>query len=186
MRHSEERVMPVDVSQTVEFQASPVRFFLLIITALGCGVLSFTAAWRIWPSVAPGSFLQFAGWLGMPLFLGGSLAVVWRYLKSGLPVIKLSPEGFWDSRLSSAFVPWSDVEKLSVWEYKNNRALVLKVSDATWHEIPLSKMARWTRAANRSLGANGLCVVATEFSINFDELFQVFAAYIKAHGGKAD
>lgn len=178
--------MPVDVNQNVEFQASPVRLFLLAMLALGFAILSFTAAWPLLASVTPGSFVQLAGWVGMPLFFGSFLVLARRYLKSDLPTIELSPQGFRDSRLSSALVSWANVENLSVWDYKSNKMLIVKVSDATWRKLPLSRMARWTRAANRSLGINGLCIATTEFSIKFDELFGIFAAYLEAHGGKVD
>ncbi|TPM41614.1 STM3941 family protein [Mesorhizobium sp. B2-3-4] len=173
--------MLVDVNQTTEFRASSVRLFLLSALALALTAASFALAWPLLPNVSPGSFAQFAGWVGMLLFFGAFLLVGWRCIRSDVPVIKISPTGIFDSRLSSAVIPWPEIEDMSVWNYRNNKIVVLKISDPAWRELPLTRMARWTRSANRSMGADGLCIATTEFGVKFEDLLQTITAYADAH-----
>ncbi len=177
--------MAVDVNQTVEFRASAVRLFLLAALTLACAAVSLAAGWPVLPNVAPGSFVQFAGWAGTLLFFTAFLLKGSRCLKSNIPIIKLSPAGLWDSRVSSAFIPWPEVEKVSVWNYRNNKVVVLKISDAAWRKLPLARMARWTRVANQSVGADGLCIATTEFGVKFDDFSQAVDIYFQAFSGKA-
>lgn len=176
--------MPIDVSQTVVFRASAMRLFLLATLAFTCAAVSLAAGWPVLPSVVPGSFVQFAGWMGTLLFFAAFLLIGWRCLTGNVAVIKLSPAGLWDSRLSSAVVPWSEVEKISEWNYRHNKIVVLKISDAAWNGLPLARMARWTRSANQSMGADGLCVATTEFGVTFDDFFQAVVTYFDAYGAK--
>ncbi|QKD00331.1 STM3941 family protein [Mesorhizobium loti] len=174
--------MPIDVNQTVVFHASAMRLLLLATLALACAAVSLAAGWPLLPNVVPGSLAQFAGWLGTLLFLSAFLLMGWRCLIGKIPVIKLSPVGFWDSRLSAAVVPWSEVENISAWNCRHNKIVVLKISDAAWKGLPLARMARWTRSANQSMGADGLCVSTAEFGVTFDAFFQTVVTHFDAYG----
>jgi len=43
-----------------------------------------------------------------------------------------------------------------------------------------SRIARWSRGANRALGADGLCVAAQGLTIKFDSLLALSMAYAAA------
>lgn len=177
--------MLVDANQTMEFRASPVRLFLLASLALALTAVCFALGWPLLPNVASGSFAQFIGWVGMAVFFGAFLLMGWRCLTSDVPVIKISPAGIWDSRLSSAFIPWSEIENVSLWNYRHNKIIVLKISDLAWRDLPLARMARWTRSANRSMGADGLCIATTEFGVKLADFFQTLTAFHAAHNANA-
>ena len=100
-------------------------------------------------------------------------------------MLTLSPQGFRDIRISPEFIPWSVVENLSIWRYRNTKTVVVKVSEAVWRDFPLSRMARWTRSANANLGVDGLAIGTVELATGTDELLAMMRAFAVAHGGKA-
>ncbi|TGQ83774.1 hypothetical protein EN850_03245 [Mesorhizobium sp. M8A.F.Ca.ET.207.01.1.1] len=178
--------MQIDVQQPLEFRSSPIRLGLIAAGALGMSAVGLALGWRLLPGVAPGSFKQFAGWAGAVFFAACFVVAVWRLFGTGRPTLSLSPAGFRDIRMSSAWVPWAAVEKLSVWGAPGSRFIVVKVSEAVSRSLPLTRSARWTQSANKSLGVDGLAVSVTEFSGDFNDFFAAFVQYAKAHGGLAD
>ena len=175
--------MNADTGRTVEIRASPLRLFLLGCGGLAAGVLSY---WIARTYAGTGSFREFIGWVGV-VFCGlVVLVALWRALRMREPMLILSPEGFRDTRISSQFIPWPMVENLSIWRYRNTKIVVVKVPDSVWRDFPLSRMARWSRSANASLGADGLAIATVELRTTSDELLATMKAYTAAHGGKAE
>jgi len=179
--------MQLNVNQTLKIKAPLIQSYLILAACFACGVLGSVATWPFRPTnVVPISLVQFAGWIGMTLFLIGSIVAIYAHLRSGPSFIKLSPEGFLDSRLLLISIPWSEVEKLSVSPHTTigDRAIVIKISDAAWNKLPFPRRMRWARSANRLFGIDGLSIRTAEFNLKFDDLFEIFTAYCNAHGGK--
>jgi hypothetical protein len=55
---------------------------------------------------------------------------------------------------------------------------VISVAPAVEERLGLTRMARWTRGANRSLGADGLCIGAQGLPLSFDDLGRLVAAHL--------
>jgi hypothetical protein len=176
--------MQIDVSRKVEIRASPFRLILVAAGALTMSALGIAIGWRLLPDTAPGSFKQLMGWAGAGFFAACFLAALSRLSRARQPTLLLSPEGFMDTRLSSEYVPWSVVQKLSTWDRHGTRMIIVTVPEPIWRTWPLTRLARWTRSPNRWLGVQGFAVVATEFDLKFDDLLELFTVYCKAHGGR--
>jgi hypothetical protein len=48
--------------------------------------------------------------------------------------------------------------------------------------LGLTWVARWTRAANRLLGIDGLCIAVSGLKIDYDTLLQITLEYARASG----
>ncbi len=61
--------------------------------------------------------------------------------------------------------------------------MVLDVDPAVEAALLLSRIARWSRAANKQLGADGLCVTAQGLKMGYDELLMTTSVYAEAAHG---
>ncbi len=153
----------------IEIQGSPVKLFGLTILGMGMTVLSALVAFQYIP-VEDGSFNQFMGWLGM-LFFGLAAAIgISRLFTFNKTVMTLSPAGLLDTRVSVRPVPWDAIEDFGVWEMQRQKIIVISVPPEMEVSIGMTRMARWSRAANAKLGADGLCFSAAGLSMSHAEL----------------
>jgi hypothetical protein len=76
------------------------------------------------------------------------------------PVVTVTPEGIRDTRVAAEVIPWSAITGISTWQYRGQKIMVLAVDPATESGLTLTRIARWSRGANRALGADGLCIAA--------------------------
>jgi hypothetical protein len=130
--------------------------------------------------VPPGSLVEFAGYAGTVFFGASTVLAVWRTFTTHGPVVTITQEGIRDVRVAAEFIPWGAVSDLKVWESNGQRTMVLAVDPAVEDRLGLTRIARWTRRANRALGADGLCVTAQGLKIGFDELLATSLAYARA------
>ena len=96
------------------------------------------------------------------------------------PVITITQEGIRDRRVAAELIPWSAVRGIKIWEYRGQRVMVFAVDPTVETGLDLTRTVRWTRDANRSLGADGLCVTAQGLKIGFDDLLETTVAYARA------
>lgn len=99
-------------------------------------------------------------------------------------VVTLSPQGIRDIRIAPEVIPWSAIRNVSTWKSQSQRIMVLDVDPETESRLPLSKIARWTREANKKLGADGLCVTAQGINTDYDGLLDATLAYWQDRAAK--
>ena len=158
----------------IEIQGSPVKLFALTILGMGMTVLSALVAFQYIP-VEDGSFNQFMGWIGM-LFFGLATAIgISRLFTFNKTVVTLSSAGLHDTRVSARPVPWDSIQDIGVWEMQRQKIIVISVPPETEASIGLTRMARWSRAANAKLGADGLCFSAAGLSMRHEALLAAIA-----------
>jgi hypothetical protein len=167
--------MMIDTHRTVEIEASPIR--MLGLAALGL-VVTAVCAVLVVPGVAPGR--ELIGYVSVAFFGALTLVHLWRTITIRGPVITISPEGIRDTRVAADLIPWSAINDISICQYRNQRIMVLAVDPTVEAGLRLTRIARWTRGANRSLGVDGLCVMTPELKIGFDELLTTTQAYAQA------
>jgi hypothetical protein len=119
--------------------------------------------------------------VGVAFFGLCTWGILRRLLNASGPVVTLSPEGIRDTRVAKEPIPWSAVTGISTWEYRGQKAMVLAVSPGVEDRLGLTRMARWTRGANRALGADGLCITAAGLKIDYATLLQTSQDYADAH-----
>jgi hypothetical protein len=101
-------------------------------------------------------------------------------------VIKLSPRGFVDVRISPKLVPWTVVQGIFSWRDRNTRIILVKVAETVWQDPSISHLAHWSRSANASLGMDGLPIAAVELWVKFDDLLEMMTAYAATYSKMSD
>ena len=168
--------MTTDTSRTLVIESSPRKLLVLV----GIGGLMTAASLAVaflLPSIA--LLYRSVGYFGAAFFGLCTCAAVWRLLTSRGPVITISPEGIRDTRVAAVVIPWSAVTGISTWEYSGQKAMVVALKPGVEEGLGLTSMARLTRDANRALGADGLCVAASELKIDYDTLLQTSMDYAR-------
>jgi hypothetical protein len=170
--------------RTLEIESSPAK--LLFLVGICVVMTAASIALVVLPAeMLPDMVLSYAkakivGALGAVFFGLCTVVVVWRLFTSQGPVITISPEGIRDTRIASEVIPWSAVTAISTWQFKGQKAMVLGMKPGIEARLGLTRTARWTRSANRSLGADGLCVTASGVKIDYDTLLRTCVAYANA------
>jgi hypothetical protein len=173
---------PIDTSRTIEIEIAPATWVKLIGLSALCVFVSASIAFD-WihrkPADSPDRLI---GWWG--LAVSGPMLVfgLWRLLTRRGPVVTISPEGIRDIRIQRAFIPWNAVRGVATWEYGRSKFLVLALDPAVQKSLPFSWLARLLRGLHRLFGPEGLYIVASGLSMDFELLVRIVRAYARQHG----
>jgi len=185
--------MAINTSGTLEFRSSPGRLLALALAGVVMIGLSAVLAFRLLPGIPAGSFAEFAGMAGLLLFGALTLYALWLASRGNRIVVTLTPNGIRDLRVAAREIPWTAVTGVSTWKpatpggsaLAETRVVVLAVDPQVEAGLELTRIARWTRDANRSHGADGLAVTAAGLHATHEELLGAIEAYRQA-AGRAD
>jgi len=172
--------MAVDTSRVLEIESSPGKMLRLVGIGVVMTALSAAIALALLPGI--GSYQQIWGYAGLVFFGLATAVALWRLFATHGPVVTIAPDGIRDTRVAAEFVPWSAVTGISTWEFAGQKVMVLKVEPACESGLTLSVATRWSRGANRALGADGLAITAQGLKIDYQTLFDTSRAYAQAHG----
>jgi hypothetical protein len=164
--------------QIIEIQSSPGKLIgLLFLGVLMTAASAFVALGGI---AQPGSYIEFIGWVGV-VFFGAILGlIVYRMFNAKDVLVTITPEGILDKRVAARIIPWAAVRKVSVWEMQRQKVIVLDVPTDVEGSIQMTRMARFTRGPNKSLGADGLCLTAAGLKISHEKLLEAVLAHVEA------
>jgi len=171
--------MSTNGTDVVEIKTSAPRTLGLVLLSMLLTAFCAAIALDALPGERVDIFNRALGIVGVLFFGGGTAAWLWRLRRSRGTVLTISREGIRDTRIAPETIPWSAVRKVSTWEYSGQRILVLDVDPAVERTLHLSAIARWTRSANRKLGADGLCIATHGLKINYDELFELVRRHVQ-------
>jgi hypothetical protein len=178
--------MTIDTSTTLSILPSRGKMLGLLVLGILMTAAAAAVAFHLFP-VRRGSLTEFLGGdVGTLFFALCTLLIAWRTVSAvgGAPVVTLSPDGIRDMRVAAETIPWSAVTKISIWQSQGQRVIVLAVEPAVEQQLTLTRIARWSRGANKMLGADGLCVTAQGLKTSFDTLRAATIAYAEAWRGQ--
>lgn len=165
-----------DTSRTLTIESSPGQQFRLV----GLGVLMTAVSVIVvfLPGVPTFGKLV-GGYFGIVFFGLCTGVALLRLLSSRGAIITISPEGISDTRVAAALIPWHAVTRISTWQYRGQKCIVLTLEPGVEAGLGLGRIARWTRGANRLLGADGLCIVASGLKVDHETLLQTCRDYAR-------
>ncbi|WP_434424556.1 STM3941 family protein [Nannocystis pusilla] len=175
---------PVDTSRTIELLHSPLKMFGVLVAGVLMTSLSLVFVLPVFPELGSDPVTHAIGIVGT-LFFGLCTIMIVRQWFTLEAVITISPAGLRDVRVAREFVPWSAIERLSTWTLQGQSILVVAVAPEVESRLTLTRTARWTRGANRKLGADGLCITAHGLKLDFASLAALVHAYAAAYGAPA-
>jgi hypothetical protein len=171
--------MSVEATGIVEIKQSPLRMLGLIAIGIVLTALCVGIAFHLFPDLQASLYQEFMAYVGVVFFSLCTIIGLWRLLSVSGPVVTITPEGIRDTRVAAQVIPWSAITGISTWQYRGQKIMVLAVDPATESGLTLTRIARWSRGANRALGADGLCITAAGLSIKYDALLQTCMAYVR-------
>ncbi len=172
----------MDRSATLFIGVSPWRMLLIAAGAFAMAGLSALIAFHLVSTERITATQQVAAVVGVPFFGLCGLVAVWRVAGLRGPVVTLSPEGFRDVRVAPDLIPWSAIRAVTTWQHRRQRAMVLAIRPEVERSLALTPIARWTRGANRRLGADGLAISAVGLTIRYDDLLAETTARLRDAG----
>lgn len=105
--------------------------------------------------------------------------IVWRALTMGAAVT-LAPEGLRDARIAAEFIPWRAIEAVSTYTIAGESFVIVAVAPVFEARLKLSAITRWTRGANRAIGADGLAIAPQGLAIDCATLQAAIAVRVAA------
>jgi hypothetical protein len=160
-----------DTSRTIEFRASPSRQLMLLAFSVMSTAIAAALAFRPFPNMPNDPATVSAGYTGIAFFGFCAAVAIWRLIATWGPVVTVSPEGLRDVRVSAEPIPWRSIKSISTWQMQRQAVLVVAVDPETEARLPLTRVARWTRNATRSLGADGLIVSSQGLRVGYPTLY---------------
>lgn len=174
----------IDVKTETTYVANPIRMLLLGVLGIGMTALSFAVAWPLLPDGSPAAAPQAVAWFGVAFFGLCTVLIFSRAFGKGRPTLTMSPRGFSFNGVSSEIIPWRDVTNVGHWKMQGTRMIVVGVTEDVWRSPHITRSARWSRSANKALGADGLAIPSTGMPVSFEEMLSTFLAYAQAYMGR--
>ncbi len=171
----------IDTAKTIEVRGAPMALVGFLVLGLIMTGASLLLVLPMFTGQADGDLAQFVGLIGTLFFGACTTAILYRLLTSFKALLVISPYGIRDTRVAAEFIPWSAIRGISTWEMQGQKVMILEVDPVVEAGLSLTRIARWSRGPNRSLGADGLAVSAQGLKISFDDLLKTAVAYAEAH-----
>jgi hypothetical protein len=163
--------MSTDTSRTIEFYTSPARLItLLLFSTMSTGIAA-ALAFRLFPNMINDPAATSAGYTGMVFFSFCSAVAIWRLIQQRGAAVTLSPAGLRDVRVAAEPIPWRAIKSIATLQMQRQMVLVVTIDPAEEGRLTLTRVARWTRNANRRLGAHGLVVSPQGLTVGYPTLF---------------
>jgi len=158
--------------EKIEFRYSHWRMASLLISSLGFVALGIAMIIGAIPGAGGGSFREFIAYVCILLFGGAAIVIGRQWLGNSGPVVTFTDKGVTDTRIAKEEIPWSAVQNLAMWQYGRQKSLVLTLDPEVEAGLSLTRIARWTRGPNKSLGVDGLCIASAGLNTSFDNMMQ--------------
>jgi hypothetical protein len=175
MRHRDAaaRISEISWLSVVEIHRSPWRAVGLFLACCGFTAIS---AWMVYAhpgtgrrAVTPGSFAEFAAYVGVVFFGLCAVLMVPKLFQRG-PVVSVGPWGIFDRRLSTDWIPWEAIRSVTPVQIQRQRMLVLEVDPKADSGLPWTKRARRMARMNRAFGPYGYWMGAADLRGGFPAL----------------
>jgi hypothetical protein len=178
-RQAADRISESSRVDVVEIHRSPWRALAILLASAGFTGL---CAWMIYAhpgtgrrAVAPGSFAEFAAYVGLAFFGLCTVLIVPKLFQRG-PVVSVGPRGIHDRRLSTDWIPWETIRSITPVQIQRQRMLVLEVDPAVDADLPWTKRARRMARLNRAFGPYGYWMAAADLRGGFPALLETISA----------
>jgi hypothetical protein len=119
------------------------------------------------------------------LFFGACAWFIGKKIRANEPGLIVEPGGFSDRSSATAvgWVPWSDIDHLSVVEVQGNRFILVQVRNPDTYLARAGGLARKAMEMNARLYGSPVFLSATGLQVSFDELFRVIKQGLDRYQG---
>lgn len=144
---------------TLVIYRSKLKMILLLLGAVAFVGLGAFIAKVTYAEQGAGAFGVFIGIVCI-IFFGFCGVLILVKVFDGRPAVEFLKEGLLVRDISALPINWLDIVAARLISYRNQPIIELILSPAAEQSLPFTRMVRYTRAANRGLGINGVCLSA--------------------------
>jgi hypothetical protein len=166
----------------IEIGYSSLRLLRLV----GVGFLMTSAsaamAFNWYNSTNIGTFRTAVGYFGVAFFGLATCISIWLLISSRKPVVFIRRNGIRDTRISDELIEWRSVEKISIWQYRRQKLVMLKVTPLVAKRLVGSGLRRVLSLASKALGADGVTINTAALSMDAETLFDTCRRYSATAG----
>lgn len=175
--------MQIQTSQIRAFRGSLIKLSLMSVGGILTTALSalIAAGWH--PRAQPTSSGEILGYVGVLFFGSATYLTLKRLASIRSPILTLTPDGFFDVRISTAPISWSVVDDVTTWKRFGQKLVALRIAGPEIDRLPLTRIAKWNLGINRTLGAGELHLGAHDLPLGHRELLELCIAYVAAARG---
>ena len=164
----------------IEIGYSASRMLGLVGLAVIMTLLSASIAFNWFAYKNIDGFILVVAYAGVAFFGPGTLKIIWTLITAKGPIVAISRYGIRDLRISNELILWGSVEDITIWEYRRQKCIVLKISPALESQLFASKAKRAMLLANRAVGVDGIAISPSGLTMDFDALLKTCMAYYSA------
>jgi hypothetical protein len=164
----------------IEIGYSALRMLRLVGLAVIMTLVSASIAFNWFADKNLDGFMVAVGYAGVAFFGLATAKIIWKLITAKGPVVFINRCGIRDLRISNELILWGSVENITVWEYRRQKCIVLKISPALEGQLFASKAKQAMLLANRAVGVDGIAVAASGLTMDFDTLLKTCMAYYSA------
>lgn len=129
------------------------------------------------------------GWLGLFVFGGGSVLLLFMLLFGHRTPIKLSPQGLWYNHGFKKEIRWNEVSRLSVGSVGSHlsrtRFLRVELTEDALRFLNHTRGGRLRLKLDRLFRSKSLYFYASGLDVSFPELERLFRLYLAEHNPAA-
>lgn len=151
-----------------------------------CFLFTALSVFCVWTTT--GWFMRVVGVIGT-IFFGVGVAGMFYGLRDERNALVIRPDGFeyQASLFSTRFVPWGEVDKISLWNVSGSEMVCVSVKDREKFEAGLPRYTRWLSRSFRNLPPIQLSLAATradaaQIALTMKEYLNRYVEYRKAPG----
>jgi hypothetical protein len=164
----------------IEIGYSALRMLRLAALGVVMTLVSASIAFNWFADKNLDGFMVAVGYAGVAFFGFATLKIIWKLTTAKGPVVFVNRCGIRDLRISNELILWGSVEDITIWEYRRQKCIVLKISPALERQLFATKAKQAMLLANRAVGVDGIAISASGLTMDFDALLKICAAYYSA------
>jgi hypothetical protein len=153
----------------VSFKRSLGKTLWLIVISIAMTGACAAIAFRLIPRVAPGSFAEFAGYLGMLFFSLATGGWIIRLFQAK-EILQISIAGIRDSRISSEAIAWAEISDVRIKTAYKQKLLSLHLRPEAASKLRPPVLTSLMAKFNLVGGRRGWDVSMTGLNGSFDDL----------------
>jgi hypothetical protein len=159
---------------------------LRLLRLLGLGILMTSlcvaVAFNWYHSASIGLFRMAVGYFGVVFFGFATCKSVWLLISARKPVVFIRRDGICDARISNELIAWKSVQKISIWQHRRQKLVILKLTPLLANRLIGSRLKRLISVANKAFGADGVAVSTAALTMDAETLFDTCRRYSAAAG----
>jgi len=121
-----------------------------------------------------------ASYVGLAVCGFATLRVLWRLVLIRQPVLFITRVGIRDTRIADDTISWRSVRDVSVWRYRSQIIVVLKLDPLVADRFDVGLLKRVISVMNRAVGAEGVLINPGGLTIDGETLLETCKQYWKA------